>query len=425
MIYNKSKFNSQWDTYTLSELGTFNRGKSKHRPRNDPILFENGKYPFIQTGNIKASNLYIESHSASYNDVGLKQSKLWGTGTLCITIAANIAETGILSYPMCFPDSIVGFIADKTKTSELFMYYIFSYIKKSIQNSALGSIQDNINIELLTGLDFKIPKKDIQDKMVELLSAIDKKILLNNKINDELENIAKLIYNYWFVQFDFPDENGKPYKNSGGRMDFNDTLKRKIPKGWNVENIANSKITKLVNTGIDKYSGNKIYLSTSEVDNYNIINHNIREKYENRPSRADMQPIPNSVWFARMKDTKKIILVSDFSEEIIKNYIFSTGFAGVKVTDYALYYIWNYINDNYFETIKNLNSTGSTQKAIISESISNIPLLVPNKELLKKFNQTIRQLYIKKYFNERENLELTELRDFLLPLLMNGQVKVN
>jgi Type I restriction modification DNA specificity domain. len=155
MIYNGGRYNQDWDTKKLDELGKFSRGISKHRPRNDPRLFDNGKYPLVQTGEIKAANLYLTKHTQLYNDFGLKQSKLWDAGTLCITIAANIAETAILDYPMCFPDSVVGFQAYQKETSELFMHYLFEYIRNSIQNAASGSIQDNINLEYLMSLKFK------------------------------------------------------------------------------------------------------------------------------------------------------------------------------------------------------------------------------------------------------------------------------
>ena len=186
MIINNSKYNKDWLTKTLNELGTFKRGKSKHRPRNDKALFENGEYPLIQTGEIKEANLFITSHINTYNDFGLKQSKLWPKNTLCITIAANIAETAILDYPMCFPDSVVGFNAFENESSELFMHYVFTYIKRTIQNAASGSIQDNINIDFLTNLNFKIPKKVSQDIIAKVLSDLDAKIELNNKINDNL-----------------------------------------------------------------------------------------------------------------------------------------------------------------------------------------------------------------------------------------------
>lgn len=237
MIFNASKYNKKWQNKKLSELGSFQRGKSKHRPRNDAKLFKNGEFPLIQTGEVKSANLYIRSHSASYNEFGLAQSKLWPKDTLCITIAANIAETALLGYEMCFPDSIVGFNANPDESSELFMHYVFTYIRKAIQNSASGSIQDNINIDYLTGLNFKIPKKEYQDKIVNILSSLDRKIELNNEINTELEAMAKTLYNYWFLQFDFPDVNGRPYKSSGGKMVYNEVLKREIPEDWKVTTL--------------------------------------------------------------------------------------------------------------------------------------------------------------------------------------------
>ena len=175
---------------------------------------------------------------ADHGEFGLRQSKLWDKNTLCITIAANIAETALLAYPMCFPDSVVGFKAYQHETSELFMHYVFTYIKKAIQNSASGSIQDNINIDYLTSLKFKIPKKDAQDKIASVLSSLDVKIELNNQINAQLEAMAKTLYDYWFVQFDFPDENGNPYKTSGGKMIWNDELKREIPEGWEASTMS-------------------------------------------------------------------------------------------------------------------------------------------------------------------------------------------
>ena len=113
----------------LNKLGSLGRGKSKHRPRNDEMLFLNGKIPFIQTGDVKGANLFIYEPSSFYNEFGLKQSKLWPKGTLCITIAANIAETAILGIDACFPDSIVGFIANNNCLNQ-YVKYCFDYLKK-------------------------------------------------------------------------------------------------------------------------------------------------------------------------------------------------------------------------------------------------------------------------------------------------------
>ena len=196
MIYNETRYNSHWNTKKLSELGTFARGKSKHRPRDDERLYEGGGYPLIQTGEVKAANLYITSHEQEYGEFGLAQSKLWDAGTLCITIAANIAETAILGYPMCFPDSVVGFSAFPSESSEKFMHYVFTYIRNSIQNSVTGSIQDNINIDYMSHLDLKVPPKSYQDKVVGVLGTIDEKIDTNTRICTELEAMAKTLYDY-------------------------------------------------------------------------------------------------------------------------------------------------------------------------------------------------------------------------------------
>lgn len=160
-------------------------------------------------------------------------------------------------------------------STELFMHYVFTFIRSAIQNSASGSIQDNINIEYLTRLKFKIPKKKYQDKIAKVLSDLDAKIELNNKINQELEAMAKLLYDYWFVQFDFPYSPpsegcpqdgvgiGKPYKSSGGLMVYNDELKREIPEGWKVKTFSEwIKNDKSGDWGKEKIEGNytqKVY----------------------------------------------------------------------------------------------------------------------------------------------------------------------
>lgn len=136
----------------LNKLGTLSRGISKHRPRNDKLLFENGNIPFVQTSDIKDAYLYIEHASTFYNENGLAQSKLWGKDTLCITIAANIAETAILAIDSCFPDSIVGFVNDKSKCDIKYIKYCFDILKLSYQQLSHGTSQKNLNLENLNTL---------------------------------------------------------------------------------------------------------------------------------------------------------------------------------------------------------------------------------------------------------------------------------
>lgn len=142
---------SEWRYINLSELGDLGRGKSKHRPRNAAILFENGKYPFIQTGEVKAANKYVETYSNMYGEFGLQQSKLWPKGTLCITIAANIAETAFLGMDACFPDSVVGFTANEYVFPEYVRYFIEAS-KIRLSAYAPATAQKNINLATLENL---------------------------------------------------------------------------------------------------------------------------------------------------------------------------------------------------------------------------------------------------------------------------------
>lgn len=161
-----------WNTVKLSELGELNRGVSKHRPRNAPELL-NGKYPLIQTGDVSRAELYIINYQSTYSELGLAQSRLWKKGTLCITIAANIAQTAILAFDACFPDSVVGFISG-TKTNVFFMHYWFSFFQKVLEEQAPQVAQKNINLKILGELKVIVPPLDLQNQFAEFVQEVDK-----------------------------------------------------------------------------------------------------------------------------------------------------------------------------------------------------------------------------------------------------------
>ena len=157
---------------TLPELGELGRGVSKHIPRNDSKLL-GGDYPLIQTGDVANAGLYITSYGGTYSELGLKQSKMWNKGTLCITIAANIAKTAILEFDACFPDSVVGFIANE-KTNNIFIHYWFSFFQAILESQAPESAQKNINLKILSELKVIVPKKEKQDEFVEFIEQVYK-----------------------------------------------------------------------------------------------------------------------------------------------------------------------------------------------------------------------------------------------------------
>ena len=165
-----------WEKKKLSEVAIdFGRGRSRHRPRNDKKLY-GGKYPFIQTGDIRNCNHFITEYSQTYNEFGLAQSKLWPKGTLCITIAANIAETGVLTFDSCFPDSVIGCVFDNSKTNIDYVEYLLQSFKAVLQAEGKGSAQDNINLGTFEGQYFPFPDKPTQDNIVIKLDAMRKNI---------------------------------------------------------------------------------------------------------------------------------------------------------------------------------------------------------------------------------------------------------
>lgn len=164
--------NSQgWPTQQLASLGTVDRGVSKHRPRNDSSLL-GGDYPLIQTGDVANCDGYIRAFTSTYSEKGLKQSKLWPAGTLCITIAANIAKTGILLFPACFPDSVVGFIAADRPTVEYVRFWL-SFLQQTLEANAPASAQKNINLAILRELQIPVPPRDRIERFAAAVEKVE------------------------------------------------------------------------------------------------------------------------------------------------------------------------------------------------------------------------------------------------------------
>ena len=185
-----------WAMRTLPELGDFGRGVSKHRPRNAPELL-GGKYPLIQTGDVANSNLYITEYSSTYSEIGYNQSKMWKAGTLCITIAATIAKTAILTFDSCFPDSVVGFTPNE-KTNVLFINYWFSFFQRILEEQAPAVAQKNINLQILSELNIINPPLLLQNQFVAFVQQIDKSKFAVQKSLEKVETLYKSLMQEYF-----------------------------------------------------------------------------------------------------------------------------------------------------------------------------------------------------------------------------------
>ena len=213
---------SEWEETTLEGLGTFERGKSRHRPRNDPELFGESM-PFFQTADVKAAVLHMTGASSFYSEFGVSQSRVWEPGTTCITIAANIAETAILGEPACFPDSIVGFTPYGPLTDSYYVKYLLDFNRARLTSAARGTTQDNLSLEKLLAQRFLIPGVRTRELVVDKLRPIDDLIENNRRRIEVLEEMAQAIYREWFVHFRYPGHEDATFIDSPLGL---------IPEGW-------------------------------------------------------------------------------------------------------------------------------------------------------------------------------------------------
>lgn len=177
-----------WDVWNLSELGSLDRGVSKARPRNSPELL-GGIYPLIQTGDVTNAGIYITSYKQTYSELGMKQSKLWPKGTMLITIAANIAQTSILSFDACFPDSVVGFVTNTKKARVLYVHFLFKFFQALLESKASQTAQKNINLDILRNLKVPCPPIELQTQFAQIVEKTEALKTQYQQSLQELENL--------------------------------------------------------------------------------------------------------------------------------------------------------------------------------------------------------------------------------------------
>lgn len=376
-----------WDYVTLDKLGSISRGKSKHRPRNDKFLF-GGKYPFIQTADIKAAGLYLTEYTETYSDKGLEQSKLWPAGTLCITIAANIADTTILGIDACFPDSVMGFIPYEGISNVKFVKYSFDILQRDCKKISQGTAQDNLSWRKLSTIKFPAPPIEVQDKIVSILSGYDDLIENNQKQIKLLEEAAQRLYKEWFIDLHFP-----------GYEDVK--IVDGVPARW--KKVSLTEIAPIVtgkkdaNFGID--SGKYLFFTCAQ-----------------EPIKAPSYSFDcDAVILAGNGDFNVKLYRGQF-EAYQRTYVFSPHNSD---NLYLLYYA---VIDSMRQLFQ--GASGSTIKFLTKRMLEEILVFVPDEEILIRFNQNC-ELFQKKTEALKIQISLAqEARDRLLPKLMSGEIEV-
>ena len=372
-----------WPQKSLDELGYVSRGKSRHRPRDAAILY-GGPYPFIQTGDVKHSPLYVTSYSQTYSEEGLAQSKLWPTGTLCITIAANIADTAILTFPACFPDSVIGFVPEKDLADVKYVKYLFdAFLKRRYERFTQGAAQDNLSQTKLLSLKFPVPDILTQQKIASILSNYDDLIENNRRRIELLEESARLLYQEWFVRLRFPGhENTKIIDG--------------VPDGWMRRKIGECltlNYGKALKADLRLPGNILVYGSSGEVGKHN---------------KALVKD--GGIVVGRKGNVGSVFWVSkDFWP------IDTVFFISLQESDLFIYYALK--NTTFINT--DVAVPGLNRDFAYSREI-----LIPSNRIKNKFIQHVSLMLTQIDKLLEYNQKLAEARDLLLPRLMNGEIEV-
>ncbi len=374
-----------WKPKRLDELGTVARGRSRHRPRDAAHLY-GGPHPFIQTGDVKHSGLYITDFTQTYSDAGLEQSRLWPAGTLCITIAANIADTAILGIDACFPDSVIGFVPDPVQADARFVKYLFdATIKQRAQQFSQGATQDNLSQEKLLSLEFDVPGPIEQTRIADVLSTYDDLIENNRRRMALLEESARLLYREWFVRLRFPGHEHTCVMDG-------------VPAGWDRVPLEAALV---LQRGFDlpvqeRQDGEvPIYGSTGIVGRHDKAKVSAPGVVTGRSGTLgnvhyvaeDYWPLNTSLWVKEFKRVTPLFALYLLRDMDLKQY---NGGASVPTLD--------------------------------RKSAHRVKVLIPSKPLLRAFDEFCLDVFAQIKNLDTQNEKLRAARDLLLPQLMSGEL---
>ena len=392
--------------------------------------YENGGIPFLRTLNVKPYKIIdndLKRITKEFHE-SQKKSKLMEGDVAMV-------HTGVPGICCVIPEeynnsNCIDMIVIKPHKDKINAHYLAAYMNtvgyKHIEKQQVGCIQKHFNLKDAEELEIFLPDIETQNKIGEMVNNINNKIENNNAINAELESMAKTIYDYWFLQFEFPNEDGKPYKSSGGKMVWNEELKREIPEGWEVGTFGD--VISSLECG-DRPSGGAENEGIPSIGAENIISIG---KYD-----FSSEKYISDVYFQSMKcgivKSWDVLIYKD-GAGVGQVSMFGDGFPYDKCAINSHVFILrseNNIFQNYLyltltcEHVKKILKTlamKAAQPGLNQPAVKSIPLVVPPQNVLKKFNIQCDSFFHKIFNCANENKELASLRDFLLPMLMNGQV---
>ena len=377
--------------------------------------FDDGKVPEITKGENIQSNKYVVSNRCIlFNKLNVRFKRIWriennAPNKLCSTeFLPLIIDESIIDYQYCY-----YLLASDDLTNYLC----------GINSNTSGS-HKRINPDILLDLEVTLPVLDEQKHIGSILANLDRKIALNRSINHNLEAMVKQLYDYWFVQFDFPDENGMPYKSSGGNMVWNEKLKREVPMLWEAKQVDD--IAEVFNgatpstTDEQNYGGDIVWITPKDLSDqkHKFVYNGERNISQTGYDSCSTHLLPINTIL--MSSRAPIGLLAIAKTKLCTNQGFKSFVSREEsLSTYLYYYLQLHIKQ-----LEQLG-TGTTFKEISREDVLNFPILRPNNETLNLWKENVTPINDRQLELQKENENLTKLRDSLLPLLMNGQVSVN
>lgn len=411
-------------TKLLSQLST-NISSGLTPLRSNPEFWDNGTISWLKTEQLGEKYIYETNEHISKTALDKTSIKIFPENSLSIAMYGEGKTRGnlsILKKAMATNQACCNVVIDPEKADFEYVYYFLKTQYDALRNLSSG-VRKNLNSNDIKNYPIRLPENlDEQQKIANLLKVLDAKIELNNRINSELEAMAKTLYDYWFVQFDFPNENGKPYKASGGKMVYNDNLKREIPEGWSASNILS--VANLLGGGTpskskeEYWNGHIPFFTPSDSDN-NVFS------IETESYITDLGLEKSST---RLFEKNTVFITARGS---VGRLALNSVPMAMNQSCYALK-PKNGISFSFlFYLIKELihhlevKASGSVFNSIVSNDIEFTNLALPDdKTIIERFAEMAEPIFKRIEIATLENKQLSSQRDWLLPMLMNGQVTV-
>ena len=408
----------KWENIELGKIASIYNGST---PSTSVEEFWNGDIVWITPKDLSDQNKkYILKGERNISKTALSKSKsnLLPKGTLLLSSRAPIGLISIASTVLTTNQGFKNIVVNDEILYNEFLYYLLILKKAELNNLGSGTTFKELSKATLEKLKISIPDLSTQKSIAKVLSDLDAKIELNNRINRELEAMAKTLYDYWFVQFDFPfdfaqgkpNSEGKPYKSNGGKMVYNKELKREVPEGWEVKRLEKCidlfdyKRIPLSNKERETRNGNIPYFGATSIldyiDDYIFDDEYILLAEDGSVMDNEGFPIMQFIWGKTWVNNHAHVIQAKNKEQI----------------------------EFYFQLLKRipvvLIKTGSIQMKINQDNLLSHKVLIPNDKLVNKYSEKIKVIRNQLKNNIEQNQHLSSLRDWLLPMLMNGQVTI-